>query len=125
MRTFVFATRVSCFLSFRLRPKLKGITQTTIDSLTGVHARLRDDFVGSTLLKDATDTRVKIFGILADHDKIDVFRRFSGKWAFDAWIELNRPKVDVLVELETAGGARDLARECQGRRLGDRWLRGR
>ena len=68
--------------------------------------------------------RVKVLSVLANHNKIDIFRRLSFRGGPDALGGLTKPEVDILVEVEAHREGRLL--QHPGRTLGspiapDRW----
>ena len=59
--------------------------------------------VALALLCATANADVKILSVLANYDEIDILRRFILKRSPDPFQELDRPEVDVLVEVEAHG----------------------
>jgi len=83
--------------------EFEGVAEAAVDAFTGVDARLRRHFVRRAFLEDAAETAVEVFGVLADDDEVDVFGLLAGERRFDAGIQANRAKVNVLIEREAEG----------------------
>ena len=59
----------------------KGVTDDALDPLARVEVLLHRHFVRCSLLEASPDVDVHTFGVLADHDKVDVFRSHPFQWA--------------------------------------------
>ena len=80
-----------------------------VDALVGVDLFLDRDFVRRPGLEPAADAHVDALGVLAEHDEVDVLRAAVLQRAEAIGEQLDRPVVDVEVELEP-GAEQDVAR---------------
>ncbi len=116
VKTLVLATSVTC----RVNPLLAvGGGQTPERALTGAAAgqfereakrafhasprvdrRLDRDFLGRPFPCESARAHVQVFVVFADDDHVDVVGPLASDRPLDAREKLDRPEVDVLLELE-------------------------
>src|SRR5262245_32565727 len=80
--------------------KLKRVRDDAVHALVGVHLLLYGDFVFGAGLEPAANADVQTFGALAEHDEVHVAALAALQRAESIVEELDRPVVDVEVELE-------------------------
>ena len=80
-----------------------------MDTFVGVDLLLDRDLIVGARLETSADADVHAFGVLAKHDEVDVSRRASFQRAETLVEQLDRPVVDVEIELE-ARAEQDVAR---------------
>ena len=80
--------------------EFEGIAQTALDSAPGVDAFLNRHLVRRALEDEPTRAGVEALVIFADDDEINVFRFLVLQRAESLVVELDRPQVDVLLEVE-------------------------
>jgi hypothetical protein len=74
-----------------------GVPGDALDAAAGEHGFLDSGFVGLPAEHAAADLRVLAFDVLADDDDVELGD--ISEWGCDAWQDLDRTQVDVLVEL--------------------------
>ena len=77
---------------------LESEPEAAFHSLAGVDGFLHRDLVWRALLHEAAAAHIQALGILADHDKVDVLRRFVRKRRGNTFIQLDRTQIDILIE---------------------------
>ena len=89
--------------------ELEGGADDPLHALVGVDLFLDRDLVVGARLEAAADADVEPFGVLAEHDEVDVVRRAVLQRAEPLVEQPDRPVVDVEIELE-ARAEQDVAR---------------
>ena len=92
MSTLVLCTSVRCLRGAR-PGELEREAHAALDAHARVHRSLGGDLVGRALAQEAALARVHAFGVLADHDEVDVGVPGVGRGD-------ERAQVHVEVELE-------------------------
>ena len=82
------------------RGELERVPHDAVHALVGVELFLDRDFVLGARLEPPADADVQPFGVLAEHDEVDVGRRPILQRAQPIVEQPNGPVVDVEVELE-------------------------
>ena len=88
---------------------LERVTHDPVHAFISVDLFLDRHFVIGAGFEPPTNAHVDAFGVLAEHDEVDVFRRSPLEWAEPLVEQLHGPVVHVEIELE-ARAEQDVAR---------------
>ena len=94
------AAERECLGLLPLAAILEGVPQAALHTRARVNRGLDRHFLRRALAEEPAGARVKPFGILADHDEVNVLRLPVLQRAIHAGIKLDGPKVDVLIQFE-------------------------